>query len=90
METNKSPGFFKAVDDLMERFQVADYALVARGVDGEMRSNWIAGTGDNVISDRERGMVLYGEMAMLQYSIIGRHVGYANPPSSKASDDTDQ
>lgn len=74
-ESNKSPGFFKAMDDVMERFSVADYAIVARGVDGEMRSNWIAGTGDNIISDRERGMVLYGELALLQASILDRVYG---------------
>lgn len=83
METNKSPGFFKAVDDLMERFCVADYALVARGVDGEMRSNWIAGTGVDLISDRERAMVLHGELALLQHAIIGRHLGYAIMPPQK-------
>lgn len=83
-ESNKSPGFFKAIDDLMERFSVADYAVVARGVDGEMRSNWIAGTGDSLISDRERGMVLYGELALLQASILDRVYGPKQiPPNAE-------
>lgn len=82
-ESNKSPGFFGAIDDLMERFHVADYAVVARGVDGEMRSNWIAGTGESIISDRERGMVLYGELALLQASILDRVYGPKPMPPSE-------
>lgn len=78
----KESHFFKAVDDLMEKFNVADYAVVARTVDGEMRSNWIAGTGDSLISDRERGMVLYGELALLQASILDRVYGPKAPPPS--------
>ncbi len=85
-ESNKSPGFFKAIDDVMERFSVADYAVVARGVDGEMRSNWIAGTGDNIISDRERGMVLYGELALLQASILDRVYGPKATPGTSDAD----
>lgn len=71
----KESAFFKAIDDLMDKYRIADYAVVARGVDGEMRSNWIAGVGDNIISDRERGMVLYGELALLQASILDRVYG---------------
>lgn len=85
--TLKESGFFKAMDDLMERFAVADYAVVARGVDGEMRSNWIAGTGESVISDRERGMVLYGELALLQLSILNRVVGYAPKGPARGEDE---
>lgn len=77
----KESAFFNAIDTLMEKHNVADYAVVARGVDGEMRSNWIAGTGDSIISDRERGMVLYGELALLQASILERVYGPKSPPA---------
>jgi len=82
----KESKFFTALDTLMEKYDVADYAVVARGVDGEMRSNWIAGTGESVISDRERGMVLYGEMALLQHSILNRITGFA-PQGPKRGED---
>lgn len=62
----------------METYDIADYAVVARAVDGQTRSTWIAGIGTSIVSDRERAMVLYGELSMLQESIIGR---YMRPPA---------
>lgn len=70
------PTFFIALERLMEAHAIADYAIVARSVDGETRSSWIAGVGSNLVSDRERAMVLYGEMAILQESIMGRYLGW--------------
>jgi hypothetical protein len=68
------PIFFVALERLMETYDIADYAVVARSVDGETRSTWIAGVGQNIVSDRERAMVLYGEMAILQESILNRYL----------------
>jgi hypothetical protein len=70
---SKPPTFFVALEQLMESYHVADYAVVARTVDAETRSTWIAGVGQNIVSDRERAMVLYGEMALLQNSILNRY-----------------
>ncbi len=72
--------FFAALEKLMEAHNVADYSVVARAVDGETRSMWIAGIGTNVVSDRERAMVLYGEMALLQHSILTRYSLKPNGP----------
>jgi hypothetical protein len=69
----KKPTFFVALEKLMEAYDIADYSVVARAVDGETRSTWIAGIGTSIVSDRERAMVLYGEMSMLQQSILNRY-----------------
>jgi hypothetical protein len=73
-EPAKKPTFFIALEKLMEAYDIADYAVVARSVDGETRSTWIAGIGTSIVSDRERAMVLYGEMSMLQASIVNRYL----------------
>jgi hypothetical protein len=70
----KAPTFFVALERLMETYDIADYAVVARAVDGETRSTWIAGIGTSVVSDRERAMVLHGELGMLQASILNRYM----------------
>ncbi len=62
--------FFKALDNLMDNYGMVDYAFVAKAVDGQVRANWIAGTGEGVISDRERAGQLYFELGHLQHSLI--------------------
>lgn len=77
---SKKPAFFAALEQLMETHDIADYAVVARAVDGETKSVWIAGVGNNIVSDRERAMVLYGEMGILKQSILNRYMLKAAAP----------
>lgn len=77
---SNKPAFFAALEQLMEAHHIADYAVVARAVDGETKSVWIAGVGNNIVSDRERAMVLYGEMGILQQSILNRYMLKAAAP----------
>ncbi len=62
--------FFGALAELMEAYGIADYAIAAHAVDGKKLSNWVAGVGDGVVSDRERAGQLYFELEHLQASII--------------------
>ncbi len=71
-ETKVRKAFIQALDDLMEAYGIADYAVVARTVTGDLDCTWVAGTGKDTISDRERSNVLYAEMARLQLDLLAR------------------
>lgn len=71
-DTKKKRAFGLALDDLMETYGMVDYAVVAKTVTGRIDATWIAGMGDDSISDRERADVLYSEMERLQMDILLR------------------
>lgn len=68
----KKPSFFDALTQLMDLHGMADWVVVAKAVDGQVKSTWIAGTGEGVVSDRERAGLLYFELAHMQASILQR------------------
>ena len=64
--------FGQALDDLMDSYGRVDYAVVAKTVDGHIDATWMAGTGNDPISDRERANVLHAEMERLQMDLMIR------------------
>lgn len=68
----KKRPFQEALDDLMERYDIVDYAFVGRTIMGEVESCWVAGTGKDIVSDRERANMLHSEMERLQVDLIVR------------------
>lgn len=62
--------FERAVEQLIEKYGYADWAVVVRS-DAPLTLGWyVAGDGKDTALDRERAMVLYGELAALQDLIL--------------------
>lgn len=64
--------FYQEFTDLVERHKFVDWAFVGRTVDSNMDSFWDAGTGKDVVADRERIDVLSAEMDRLRLSMLLR------------------
>ena len=72
MAKSLEKNFIESLGDFMEAHKMADWAVVARAVDSTSHSSWVAGTGKDTISDRERTNFLHGEMARLQLDMLVR------------------
>ena len=55
---------------VLEAYKYADWAVVARAVDGNKLSFWEAGEGQSTVGDRERAMILVGEIEDLKDVIV--------------------
>lgn len=62
--------FETAIEALCQRYGYADWAVVARKADSSVKGWWVAGDGKNIVKDRERALLLHGEVAVLQDTII--------------------
>ena len=63
-------GFREAIEAVLEAYGFADWVTIPRAVDGGKKAFWAAGGGESAIGDRERAMILIGEMEDLKDSII--------------------
>lgn len=78
--------FLEELIELFKKYGVADWALVARTVDGESLFPWFAGQhgspdGDNVISNRERAANLHFDVCGLAQDILRKNFMPVNPES---------
>ena len=62
--------FHTALVAVLESFKFADWAVIARAVDGNKFGTWEAGDGENPVGSRERAMIMVGEMEDLKDTII--------------------
>lgn len=69
-KTKRVTPFRNAIEAVCEKYGFADWAIIARAVDGTKKAWWVAGDGNNPIGDEDRSGLLLFEMAKLQASIV--------------------
>lgn len=62
--------FMTAMEAVLEAYGFADWVVIPRAVDGSKLAFWTAGEGEAPIGDRERSMLLIGEMEDLKLTIL--------------------
>ena len=64
------PPFETALEALLERYGFVDFAYVVRSARGLKAGNWIAGDNQDPVADRDRALLIYGDMAVLGETLI--------------------
>jgi len=70
--TVKERSFPDAINDFLEGKEIVDFAFVGRRLNGELESLWVAGSGKDVVGDRERADYIAAELDRLKIDLLIR------------------